>query len=147
MQCKDVMLNVVFNCSETATVAQAAKLMRDENIGFVPIVGSDGTVAGVLTDRDLAIRVVADQRSTDTAVRDVMTAGKLLTCLSTEDLGRLEEQMMAERKSRALVVDEIGKLVGIISLSDIARVEQSARRTGRLLKEIAHRESASIARP
>ena len=144
MQCKDVMLTLVFRCSEDTTVADCAQLMRDEHLGFVPVLDKKNSVVGVVTDRDLALRVVAEKRDLSTPVGAIMSPGPFLTCLPDDDLRQLEEQMAASKKGRALVKAKDGALVGVISLSDIAQRERSASRTGKLLKEVTRRESVSL---
>lgn len=147
MLVQDVMLTKVFHCRETDTARQCAELMRNEKIGFVPVENARGEAVGVITDRDLTIRLVADARSFDTPVRELMSGGKLLTCLPEEDLHDLEERMASEQKSRALVVDKTGKLIGVVSLSDIAQQESQPARTARLMRKLTRRESVQLARP
>jgi CBS domain-containing protein len=146
MQCKDIMLSHVYRCRESDTARRCAGIMRDEKIGFVPVVDKDDKVVGVITDRDLVVRLLASGRSSLTSVAKLMTVGELLTCRSDEDLRTLEARMAKAKKARAMVVDAEGKCVGVISLSDIAQAEEAGR-AGRLLNDIAHRESVQIARP
>jgi len=146
MRCKDVMLNLVYTCPENGSVLECARKMRDEKIGFVPVISHEGKVIGVVTDRDLAIRVLAENKPPTLPVREIMSVGELVTCTPEDDLLFLEKRMSSEKKSRAVVLDK-GELVGVISLSDIARAETSARRTGNLLKDVSTRESVAIARP
>jgi len=144
MKCRDVMLTLVFRCTENTPVAQCARVMRDEHLGFVPVLGSQGEVLGVVTDRDLALRVIAEGLVLDTPVSAVMSTGPFLSCHPDEELRALERRMAETRKGRALVRGEDGALVGVISLSDIAKREPSAARTGQLLREITSRESVSL---
>jgi CBS domain-containing protein len=138
------MLTLVYRCREDSTAAQCAQLMRDENLGFLPVMSDAGAVVGVVTDRDLSTRVLAAQLPYDTPVRQIMTQGPFLTCRPDEDLVVLERRMAQERKSRALVQDERGALIGIISLSDVAQAERSAARTGKLVRDLTRRESAVV---
>ena len=144
MKCKDVMLTLVFKCDLQTTVAECAQLMRDEQLGFVPVLDQAMTVVGVVTDRDLAVRVLAEQRDPSTPVSAVMSTGPFLFCRPNDDLHDLEERMAQTKKARALVKDADGSLLGVISLSDIAQRERSAARTGKLLKEVTRRESVAI---
>jgi CBS domain-containing protein len=146
MKCKDVMLTLVFKCNEQSSVAECAQLMRDEHLGFVPVLDQQLAVVGVVTDRDLAVRVVAEKRGLDTPVSAVMSTGPFLTCKPDDELEELEDRMARTKKGRALVKAKDGSLLGIISLSDIAQRERSATRTGKLLKEVTRRESVSIVR-
>ncbi len=146
MQCKDVMLTLVFRCRKTTPVIKVAQMMRDEKLGFLPVLDDRGVAVGVITDRDLVMRVLAQGRPDTTPVGDVMTPGPLLTCSPDESLRALERRMSREKKGRALVQDSSGALVGVISLSDIAKAEWSTSRTGRLLRDVTHRESVAIVR-
>jgi len=143
MLCRDVMLPYVYKCYETDPVHLCARMMRDENIGFLAVVDHHEKVVGVVTDRDLAIRVLAENRAPGSAVDTIMTSGELLTCRPEDPIKQLEERMAESKKFRALVLDDLGNCIGIISLSDIAQSERP-RRTGRLLREISWRASEPI---
>jgi CBS domain-containing protein len=126
MNCRDVMKTFVYNCDEDAPVAECARLMRDRNVGFIPVLDDERQVAGVVTDRDLVVRVLAAGRTAQTPVSEVMTHD-VRVCRPDDDL-RLAEQKMAEaRKSRLVVVDDRGRCVGVISLSDVAQADSRAR--------------------
>ena len=147
MLCRDVMLTLVFRCHEDMSAAACAQTMRDENIGFMPVVNGKGDLIGVVTDRDLALRVVAAGKPASTPVREVMSPGPIVTCEPDDNLRVLEQRMAEAKRSRALVLSRQGALLGVISLSDIAQAERSASRTGRLMRDVSRRESAMIARP
>jgi CBS domain-containing protein len=147
MKCKDVMLTLVFKCEENTTVTECAQLMREEQLGFLPVLDPRANVIGVVTDRDLALRVVAEKRPFDTKAKEIMSTGPFLTCSPEEDLHELEQRMAQAKKARALVKAEDGSLLGVISLSDIAQSERSAARTGKLLKEVTRRESVALVHP
>ncbi|MHB8421065.1 MAG: CBS domain-containing protein [Myxococcales bacterium] len=107
------------------TVLWAARQMKDEDIGFLPVCDDHDKVIGTLTDRDIAIRCVAAGLSERTRVSEVMTHD-VVACLPTDDLHVAEERMSAAQKSRLPCVDGQGRLQGILSLSDIANAEQPA---------------------
>ena len=140
MHCRDVMLPYVYKSYETDSVHLCARKMLEENVGFLPVVDQHEKLIGVITDRDLTIRVLAENRPGSTQVGTVMTNGELLTCRPDDDLKRVEERMMEAKKMRVPVVDDLGECVGIISLSDIAQSERSWR-TAHLLREISWRAS------
>lgn len=146
MKCKDVMLTLIFKCDETTTIAECAQVMRDEQLGFLPVLDRQLRVVGVVTDRDIAVRCVAERRPIDTPVSAIMSTGPFLTCAAEDDLHELEQRMAQTKKARAMVNAEDGSLLGIISLSDIAQSERSSARTGKLLRDITRRESVSIVR-
>ena len=140
MICRELLPMKVHGCSEEDSVEQCAGLMRDSNVGFIPILDDQNRVVGAVTDRDLAIRVVAAGRPLSTKVREVMTPPPLLTCRVDEDLREVEARMGHAGKSRVIILDEDERCVGVLSLSDIARVEEQAR-AGQLLHDVAERES------
>lgn len=144
MKCEDVMLTLIFKAGLTSTVAECAQLMRDEELGFLPVLDEQFKVVGVVTDRDLAIRIVAEQKPLTTPVSEVMTKGPFLSCEPEDELEELEQRMAREKKARALVKAPDGSLLGVISLSDIAQAERSAERTGKLLKEVTRRGPVAL---
>ncbi len=138
MKCSEIMKSDVQCLSPSATVVDAAKQMRTSNVGFLPICDEVGRVIGALTDRDLAVRVLADSRGAETEVRDVMTTD-VISCSPDDSLRVAEERMAFNHKSRIVCCDSDGRLRGVISLSDIAQVD-GPRRVRRTLKEITRRE-------
>jgi CBS domain-containing protein len=140
MLCRDVMKSAVIRCHEADTVTACARMMRDQNIGFVPVVDADEQVVGIVTDRDLALRVLAEERAGATPVSDVMTRD-VRVCHPEERMEVAEKKMAETRKSRLVVVGKGGRCLGVISLSDVARVE-SRRRAGGVLQAVTRREAA-----
>lgn len=127
MRCDEIMTCDVVSLRPTDRVDAAARRMRDENVGFAPVCNEDGRPIGAITDRDIALRVCAqDRRPGRTHVDEVMTR-ELLTCDATDDLERAEELMAARRKSRIVLLDGEGRIAGVVSLADIAAHEDAAR--------------------
>ncbi|MEO6419100.1 MAG: CBS domain-containing protein [Polyangiaceae bacterium] len=122
-----------------SSAQHAAQKMRVANIGFLPVCDEDGRVLGAVTDRDIAVRLVAEGRSPSTPVREVMT-NEVVACRPSDDLHRAEQIMSTQRKSRIVCVDDERHLVGVISLSDIAQFEE-AERAGRTVKNVTDREA------
>ena len=139
MRCEEIMKKDVECVSPQDTVQAAAKRMRDENIGFLPVCDQSKKVQGTITDRDLAIRVLADGRQATTPVKDVMTR-EVVSVRPDEDLRKAEEQMSKNHKSRIMCVDQGGRLVGVISLSDIAQREDPGR-AAQTLRNVSEREA------
>ena len=135
MRCEEIMKTDVESVSRDATVVDAARRMRTANIGFLPICDEAGHVLGTLTDRDLAIRVLADERADETLVGDVMTR-EVVACSPGDELERAEELLGAYQKSRIMCIDASGKLVGVISLSDIVEYDDGDR-AARMLREVS----------
>ena len=123
MRCTDLMTSEVEVFREGDTVQHVARRMLDCDVGFAPICDREGRPVGTLTDRDIALRVCATDRSASgTLASDVMTRGAV-TCFEADGLDVAEARMSAYHKSRILVVAPDGRLVGVISLSDIAQAE------------------------
>ena len=115
-------------------VSYAAKMMKDENVGFAPIVEGDRLV-GSLTDRDIAIKVVAEGRDPDaTSVREVATSN-LITVDPEDDLDQAM-RLMARHQVRRLAVVEGSRLVGVVAQADVAR-DAKAKQTGEVVEEIS----------
>jgi len=138
MQCEEIMKRAVECVSPQDTVRTAAKRMRDENVGFLPVCDAGKQVLGTVTDRDLTIRVLADGRATTTAINDVLTR-EVIACRPEDDLRKAEELMSKHHKSRMMCIDGSGRLVGVISLSDIA--QRSGTRASQTLRHVSEREA------
>jgi CBS domain-containing protein len=136
--CQDVMTIEPRCCRRDDLVGAIAALMRDHNIGFLPVLDEDGTVIGTLTDRDLAIRVVADERPAEmTRAGDVLTP-ELVFCFPDDPLSVAEDLMVAYKKSRIVCADADRRPLGVISLSDLARIERASA-VSRVLREVSSR--------
>ena len=139
MLCQDVM-KVDLKCvSPQTTLGDAAIIMRDEGVGFLPVCDAAHQVLGTLTDRDITIRAVASSAASDQPVDSFMTRN-VVACRSTDDLFRAQELMSQEKVSRIMCVDEDGGLEGVISLSDIAQLERGAR-AATTLQDVSDREA------
>ena len=111
-------LKKVGTVSPLATVREAAAVMRDRGIGAVVVVSDDGELIGIFTDRDVALRVVAEGKPSSTAVGDVMTSRPVFVLESTS----IEQACltMAERGVRRLpIVDRDHRVIGLLALDDI----------------------------
>ena len=134
MNIRDVMTPNPRTVSPDDSIQNAARIMRDEDTGAVPVV-EDGRPVGMVTDRDIVIRAVADGGVTDRAVRDIVTTG--LVCVTPEMSTREANELMSEHQVRRLPVVENDRLVGIVSLGDLAVKEGKDKRTGDTLQEIS----------
>ena len=133
MNVRDVMTSNPRTVSPTDSIQSAARIMRDEDCGIVPVVDG-GRAVGVVTDRDIVVRAVADG-SVERTVRDICTADVVY---AKPDMPTREaERLMAEYQVRRLPVVEDGRLVGIVSLGDIAVKEGGDRRLGDTLENIS----------
>ncbi len=139
MKCEDVMTRDPKCCVPTDNAMRAAKLMKIEDVGSVPICGSHETrrLVGIVTDRDLALQVVATGRDPQrTPLGEIMTR-EPLTCRWDEELEVALGRMESSQVRRIPVVDRNGLLAGIISQADIALRSRNAQKTAEVVEEIS----------
>jgi len=121
MQAKDMMtLGPLVAAGADLAVADAAQLMMVHDIGSLPVCDDEGRLLGIVTDRDLALRVLSERLSPDTPVADVMTP-HVHVCRETDDIQAVEATMTREKIRRIPVVDDCDCLCGFIALADLAR--------------------------
>ena len=121
MNIKDVMTLNPISCPPGATLKNVAEVMRDEDIGEVPIVEEDGgkKLVGVVTDRDIVVRTVAAGRDPSTVrASDCMTE-PAITCKESDSLEDCAQAMATHRIRRMPIVDENGELCGIVAQTDL----------------------------
>jgi CBS domain-containing protein len=131
---RDIMTPNVECTYSDATLQAAAAKMRDLNIGILPVRDRSGRLAGTVTDRDLAVRAVADAKDpAATKVQEVMTFG-IVFCFDDQDI-HIAAKLMEERRIRRLVVlDRRQQPIGIVSLGDLAAKGGDRRLTGEALE-------------
>jgi CBS domain-containing protein len=134
MTVKDVMTRDVEACEPNASVKEAAELMARKDVGPIPIV-EDGTLVGIVTDRDIVIRVIAEGRAPEQTTVGEISSKELVT-VSPEDDFEDAMRLLAEHQVRRLPVVEEDRLVGILAQADIARVGKDAK-TGEVVEEIS----------
>jgi CBS domain-containing protein len=138
MRCEEIMKKNVQCLKPNDTVKDAAACMRDNNVGFLPICQDDKTVAGVITDRDIACRVVADGKDFNTPVQSFMSTDSLAYVKASDDVQQAKDLMAQRKVSRVFVCDDNCRIEGVISLSDIAQ-NQDASDT---MRKVTTREAA-----
>jgi CBS domain-containing protein len=136
MKLFDIMTHGVETISPDATVADAADTMRNLDLGALPV--CDGTrLVGMLTDRDIIIRAVAEGRDpTQTRVSSCMTRD-VLYCFQDQDVDEAEKLMQEKQIRRLPILDRDKQLVGIIALADVAVKTDDAQETARTVREIS----------
>jgi CBS domain-containing protein len=118
-----------------STVTEAARLMRDEDAGIIPVVEGEKLV-GTVTDRDIAIRVVAEGRSPESVTVGEIASRELVTIDPQQDLDEALRLMARHQVRRLPVVEEDGKLVGIVAQADVAK-RASEQQTGEVVEDIS----------
>ena len=116
-------------------VSYAAKMMRDEDVGLAPIVEGERLV-GVLTDRDIAVRVVAEGRDPDRVKVAEVASRDVVTLDPQQDLDEALRLMAQHQVRRLPVVEEDGRLVGVVAQADVAK-EADKGRTGEVVQQIS----------
>ncbi len=133
MRVSDCMTRDVKVASPDETIRQAAQMMSDLDAGVLPV-GENDRMVGMITDRDIAIRAVAEGKGPDTLVRDVMSP-EVKYCFEDEDADEVLTNMAEIQVRRLPVVSREKRLVGIISLGDLAK-KGEASHTGEALGDI-----------
>lgn len=144
MRCEEIMKEKVECVRPSDTVQAAAQKMRDCGIGFLPVCDESMHVLGVVTDRDITIRAVAENHQAGSTQVESVMSKELVACKKDDSIEKAQELMSQHQKSRICCVDDDGKLVGVISLSDIAQCE-TAEKASETLKQVSSRESAPSA--
>ena len=119
MKAQEIMSKNPRSVTPETAIQEAARLMKEEEVGVLPVVESASSkrLLGVITDRDITVRVVAEGRSS-ASVRDAMTSG-VKTCKADDSVKDVMELMGREQVRRVPIVDDRGELVGIVAQADI----------------------------
>ena len=138
-KCNEVMTKNPVCCLPDDMVAKAAQLMQSENIGSIPVIENEQTqkLVGIVTDRDLALKIVAkglDAKSTK--VEAVMTR-QVMTCQAGDNLQKALDAMAEHQLRRIPIVDNDNRIVGIIAQADVATRVNQPEKTAEMVKEIS----------
>jgi CBS domain-containing protein len=124
MQIRDVMTRTAHLASPDDTLRHAARMMKECDCGVLPVAEGDRLV-GMLTDRDIAVRGMAEGKGPDAKVREAMTQ-EVMYCFDDEDIQHVCQNMAEIQVRRLPVVNRDKQLVGIVSLSDLAKKDANA---------------------
>jgi CBS domain-containing protein len=132
---REIMTSNPSSIEPSSPIAEAARIMKQEDAGVVPVT-ENGRLSGMVTDRDIAIRVVAEGKDPQsTTVREVASTD-LVTVDPEQDLDEALRLMAQHQVRRLPVVEEDGRLVGVLAQADIAR-EGDDKQTGQVVQEIS----------
>jgi CBS domain-containing protein len=134
MKVREAMTGNVRLTNPDRSIREAAQMMIDQDIGALPV-GEDDRLVGMITDRDIAVRAVAQGLGPDTKIRDVMSED-VLYCFEDEDLDDAAQNMGDIKVRRLPVLNRDKRLVGIISISDLSRRED-AEQIGKAIADIS----------
>ena len=132
---KDLMTSNPCSIDSDKSTAYAAKMMRDENVGLAPIVEGDRLI-GTVTDRDITIRVVAEGKDPESTKVTEIASTELVTVTPQQDLDEALRLMAKHQVRRLPVVENGGRLVGVVAQADVARSADDSR-TGELVEQIS----------
>jgi CBS domain-containing protein len=139
MKAKDLMTSEPCWCTPASTAREVARMMVEHDCGCVPVLEREaGPVAGVVTDRDIACRCVAEGKGPETPVRQIMTKDPQC-CHPGDDIAAVEQIMMMKQVRRVPVVDAKGNCVGMIAQADLALCDRAATDSeiGRVVERIS----------
>jgi CBS domain-containing protein len=138
-KCNEVMTKNPVCCLPNDMAAKVAQLMQGENIGSVPVIENEQTqkLVGIVTDRDLALQIVAEGLDAkSTKVEAVMTR-KVVTCRAEDDMQKALDAMSEHQLRRIPIVDNDNKILGIISQADVATRVNQPEKTAEVVKDIS----------
>ena len=136
MKVKQIMTDNVITVGQREPVAHAARLMKRGNLGALPVCDDEGRLRGIVTDRDIVTRCVAgDEDPGELPIREIMSRG-ITTCRPEDDADELA-RTMAARQVRRVPVTDGGKVVGMVSLADLARSDLFSMEAAEALSEIS----------
>ena len=138
-KCVEVMTKYPVCCLPTDSVAKAAELMKSRNIGSIPVIENEQThkLVGIVTDRDLALTIVAVGRDAKSTNVDAVMTYKVVSCLADDDLQKALDAMAKQKLRRIPIVDHDNKIVGIITQADVATRINQPEKTAEMVKEIS----------
>ena len=134
MQVKEVMTENVSVVQPDTQIPQIARKMRDEDIGAMPVVENERLV-GIVTDRDIVVRAVAEGQDVRTATAREAMSPRILYCFDDQTVDEVLENMGEQQIRRLPVVDREKRLVGVVSLGDLSQAAK--KKAGEALKEIS----------
>lgn len=138
-KCNEVMTKNPVYCLQNDTVLKAAELMKSENVGSIPVVENEQTrkLIGIVTDRDLTLKIVAEGRDPKSTKVDAVMTHKVVTCRAEDDLQKALDAMAEHQLRRIPIVDANNRVVGIIAQADVATRVDQPEKTAEMVKEIS----------
>lgn len=135
MRCREIMTSSVKTATREMTLQNVALLMRDGDMGAVPVIDG-GKLVGIVTDRDIVVRSLADGRGADSSVGEAMTSE--IFSVKPDDFVFEAIRLMGDKQIRRIpVVNDAGELAGIIAMADIALEMEDEREIAETLEEIS----------
>jgi len=137
MQIKDIMTPNPECVSPEDSLQDAARKMRNLDVGPLPVCGDNDRLAGMITDRDIVVNAVAEGRNPQTTkVREAMT-GEVIYCFEDQDVQEAARTMQERQVRRLVVLNRDKRLVGIVSLGDMATETGDKQKSGEVLQDVS----------
>ena len=138
MKVKDCMCEDVCTIKPESTLKEVAKMMSEKHIGCMPVCDNNNCVCGIITDRDLVLRGIACNKDiNNTKVSDIMTCN-ICSCSETDDITNAETKMGQKQIRRLPVCDENNKIVGILTIGDLANKKVNKEELSTTLEDICN---------
>jgi CBS domain-containing protein len=134
-QAQDIMTANPITCKERDSIINAAEVMKKKNVGVVPIVDDYNRCRGIVTDRDLSMRILAERRDPSTHLQKIMSTN-LVTCSPEDDLSKVLRDMEGQQVKRVIVVNNKQECVGIISEADIIQRMKEPNKVMELVENV-----------
>lgn len=138
-KCSEVMTKDPFCCLSNDSVEKAAAIMQRENVGAIPVIDAEHTkkLVGIVTDRDLALKVIAGELDPKSAKVNAVMTHNVVTCRADDDLQKALDAMAEHQLRRIPVVDHDDRIVGIIAQADVATRVNEPDKTAEVVREIS----------
>lgn len=138
-KCNEVMTKNPVCCLPGDLAAEAAKRMKSNNIGSIPVIENEQTkkLVGIVTDRDLTLKIVAEGLDAKTTKVEAVMTHKVITCLADDDFQKALDAMSEHQLRRIPVVNNDGNIVGIIAQADVATRVNQPEKTAEMVKEVS----------
>lgn len=141
--CKDVMTPNPICCLPTDNVIEVAQIMKRENIGPMPVIDNTESqkLIGIITDRDLAMKIVGEGRDPRSTRVEAVMSRKVVTCRADDEINIAMKLMSDHQIRRIVIVDNVNTIKGIISQADLATRMNQPEKTAEVVKDISQEKT------
>jgi CBS domain-containing protein len=138
-KCNEVMTKNPVCCLPEDLVTKAARLMKSEHVGAIPVIENQQTqkLVGIVTDRDLALKMVADKLDAKSTKMEMIMTCKLVTCHAEDDLQKVVDAMSDNQLRRIPIVDDDNRILGLIAQADVVMHFDHPKKVAAMVKEIS----------
>lgn len=137
MKCSEIMTKQIISCQQDSTVKDAVQLMKQLNCGVMPVVDKDNVLQGIVTDRDIVFYTVLNDKEPELTYLGEFMSKDLITCHADDDLDTAIHKMSKHKVRRIPVVDDNFRLIGLVTLGDVALKSHEEHETFEALEHIS----------